>query len=59
MTEFEMGFWATERMREEQEAAATRRLLRATRHEPRPARSWRARLAAALTGRPARRAETS
>ena len=59
MTEFEMRFWAEERMREHQEAAAIRRLLRANRHEPRPARSWRARLAAALTGRPARRAEAS
>jgi len=59
MTEFEMGFWAAERLREQQEAAATRRLLRATRNQPRPARSWRARLAVALTGRPARRAEAS
>ena len=59
MTEFAMRFWAEERLREQQEAAATRRLLRATRSEPRPARSWRARLAVALTGRPARQAEAS
>ena len=59
MTEFAMRFWAEERLREQHEAAATRRLLRATRNEPRPARSWRARLAVALTGRPARQAGAS
>ena len=58
MTEFEMGFWAQERLREEREAAAVRRMLRAARPKTHSEHSWR-RLAVALTGRTAGRAEAS
>jgi hypothetical protein len=59
MTEFEMGFWAQHRLREQREAAAIRRMLRAARQETGTDRSWWDRLSVALTRRTARRAEAS
>jgi hypothetical protein len=59
MTELEIGFWAQHRLREQREAAAIRRMLRATGDETGSDRSWRDRLAVALTRRTARRAEAS
>jgi hypothetical protein len=59
MTEFEMGFWAQHRLREQREAAAIQRMLRAARHETGSDRSWWERLAVVLTRRTTRRAEAS